>query len=45
MLHRAAERGMTAKIPGTPESGHWFSVSACPLCAKSGHSEERSHAR
>ena len=21
----------------TPKSGHWLSVSACPLCAKSGH--------
>jgi hypothetical protein len=21
----------------TPESGHWLSVSGCPLCAKSGH--------
>ena len=22
----------------TPKSGHWLSVSQCPLCAKSGHS-------
>jgi hypothetical protein len=22
----------------TPESGHWFGVSGCPLCAKSRHS-------
>jgi hypothetical protein len=22
----------------TPKSGHWLSVSGCPLCAKSGHS-------
>jgi hypothetical protein len=25
----------------TPESGHWLSVSRCPLCAKSGHSALR----
>jgi hypothetical protein len=29
----------------TPKSGHWNSVVECPLCAKSGHSEERSHPR
>jgi hypothetical protein len=23
----------------TPESGHWLSVSTCPLCAKGGHEE------
>src|SRR5262249_46697921 len=25
----------------TPKSGHWLSVSGCPLCAKSGHSALR----
>src|SRR5262249_5010170 len=25
----------------TPKSGHWNSISKCPLCAKSRHSEER----
>src|SRR6516164_9292804 len=25
----------------TPKSGHWFSVSECPLCAKSRHSALR----
>ena len=27
----------------TPESGHWLSVSGCPLCANSGH--QRTSAR
>jgi len=25
----------------TPESGHWLSMSGCPLCAKSRHSALR----
>jgi hypothetical protein len=30
--------GVPANVRFTPESGHWNSVSKCPLCAKSGSS-------
>src|SRR5262249_4980195 len=31
--------GVSVNVRFTPNSGHWNSISKCPLCAKNGHEE------
>jgi hypothetical protein len=35
--HKSVGATYGAPTLETPKSGHWFHVSGCPLCAKSGH--------